>query len=80
MANYEHARNRASVALLSLEEMQRNVEAVASVRLADGGQALPASRAVDRPPRATPPAGSPPADGQAALHELHVETRLMGPV
>ena len=45
LANYEHVRDRTSVPLLALEEMRRNVEALASGRL---GQALPGSRAVDR--------------------------------
>jgi hypothetical protein len=49
LANYEHVRGRAAVPLLSLGEMQRNVEAGASGRLGPRGQALPASRAVDRP-------------------------------
>jgi hypothetical protein len=62
LANYEHVRGRASVPLLPLDEMRRNVEAVASGPPGRGGQALPASRAVDRPASGQlPPSAAPSA-------------------
>jgi hypothetical protein len=52
LANYEDVRARASVRVISLQDMQRDAEALANIRLARGAQAPLATRAAERP--ATP--------------------------
>jgi len=49
LANYEDVRGCASVRVMSLEDMQRDAEALANIRLARGAQAPLATRAAERP-------------------------------